>query len=560
MATPLSAIRRFFGGGGAVDDAPTAGRARDTQHLSASQTAREVADWEPRTGSADSDSADEIETITARARDLDRNSGLAQNMRVTTIDNVIGTGLRLMPAPNYRVLGRDADWMAAWSKDAKAHWDNFAGSRFVDADGEDNFDGLTRLMGNGEFLSGSACAVPMWKRRAGTPFRTCVKVIESDRLSNPYGAPESERFSGGVERITDGEISAYHVRRGHPGDIGSRRSINADDWERIPARFPWGRRRFLHVYDKSRPGQSRGIPALSAVLAAFGLHGKYQLTELQSAAVLAKIVQVLETPLTDEQAAALYGGTSDQYGKHRENWKVPMNAGSVVKTPVGTVLKNLDPKRPAPAFVAFMEHIVREMGVGVGLPFELGTRNFSQTNYSSARAALLEAWRSFHVKRERIAYQWAAPVYELWLEEAIDLGIIEGEGFNENRAAWCRAQWIAPSQYPIDRLKHESANEKAFKNGTTTRAKIAAEVGDDWEELAEQRLKEEIKDAEIAMRKKRVLDQLSVQLGVEVPADTPPPPDDGMQSDEDIDRAFPEEDMKNKDEPAPNENEDTSDE
>jgi len=142
MATPLSAVRRFFGGGGVVGDAPTAGRSRDTQHLGASRTAREVSDWEPRTGSADSDSADEIETITARARDLDRNSGLAQNMRVTTTDNVIGTGLRLMPAPNYSVLGRDADWMAAWSKGTRAHWENFADSRFVDADGEDNFPGV----------------------------------------------------------------------------------------------------------------------------------------------------------------------------------------------------------------------------------------------------------------------------------------------------------------------------------------------------------------------------------------------------------------------------------
>lgn len=40
---------------------------------------------------------------------------------------------------------------------------------------------------------------------------------------------------------------------------------------------------------------------------------------------------------------------------------------------------------------------MRHLSVGVNLPYERVYKDFSKTNYATARAALLEAWRTFTV-------------------------------------------------------------------------------------------------------------------------------------------------------------------
>lgn len=507
---------------------------RDSQHYSASHTAREVAGWDVPHGDADSDNNEELETLTTRSRDLDRNNGLAKNIRITKRDNIIGTGLQLSPMPNWRVLGRSADWAAEWSKGTKAHFNDYARSRFVDADGEDDLHQLSLQVFNGEFLSGSGICIPMWKSRPGTIYKTCFKVIESDRMSNPNDVSDTSLIAGGVERAKDGEILAYHIRNNHPGSDDQSSSA---EWERVPAHFATGRKRFIHVYDKSRPGQSRGVSAASSVLAAFGLVGKYTLTELQSQAVNAKITQVLETPLSDEQAASLFGGKAGDYKTHRDNWQGRLDAGSILKLPIGTTLRSHDPKRPAPAFVAFIEHHLREICAAFGLPFELGTRNFSKTNYSSARAALLEAWRHFYVERKRLIFQLFNPIYDCWLEEAVDLGIIDAPDFQQFRTAYTHADWYAPSHLPIDQLKTANANKIRLETGTITRQRIAIEEGEDWEDVAEQRHKERVTDMANELRFQKRKAELEQEIGITAPEPISPVKDDpnAPQSDEEMD-------------------------
>ena len=49
------------------------------------------------------------------------------------------------------------------------------------------------------------------------------------------------------------------------------------------------------------------------------------------------------------------------------------------------------PSRPNSGYGQFVENVLRHIGAGLNIPFELLMKDFSKTNYSSARAALLEA-------------------------------------------------------------------------------------------------------------------------------------------------------------------------
>jgi capsid protein len=90
---------------------------------------------------------------------------------------------------------------------------------------------------------------------------------------------------------------------------------------------------------------------------------------------------------------------------------------------------------------------------GVDLPRELLLKDFSNTNYSSARAALLEAWRGFVTSRDWLAGAWLQECYLLWLEEAVRLGEVEAPRFYENWFAYSRATWLGSGMIHIDPLK-----------------------------------------------------------------------------------------------------------
>jgi len=117
-------------------------------------------------------------------------------------------------------------------------------------------------------------------------------------------------------------------------------------------------------------------------------------------------------------------------------------------------------------------------------------KDFSKTNYSSARAALLEAWRYFNSIRGWLQVHWCNPVFELWLEEAIDKGLVQAPDFEANRYAYTRSVWIGPGRGWVDPTKEAEAAEMRMANNLSTLERECAEQGLDWEEVLEQRARE----------------------------------------------------------------------
>ena len=157
------------------------------------------------------------------------------------------------------------------------------------------------------------------------------------------------------------------------------------------------------------------------------------------------------------------------------------------------------PSRPNAAYGTFVENILRHIGTGLNLPFELLMKDFSKTNYSSARAALMEAWRFFMGRRQWLATYWARPVYELWLEEAINKDLIEAPGFYGNKALWTRCKWIGPGRGWIDPVKEAQASKIRMEIGLSTLEDECAIQGLDWEEVLEQRAREQTKMQELGL-------------------------------------------------------------
>jgi lambda family phage portal protein len=473
--------------------------ASDTAHRAASLTARELSSWRPVAGSPDADLLDELPTLVSRSRDLARNHGVASGAIQTLTDNVVGTGLRLSALPDYKALGKDKEWADNWSRKTEALWRSWADTTECDAARSLTFNGLTTQMFRSGLINGEALALPLWLPNRGQTFATTLQLIEPDRLGNPNHRLNDSKIRGGIEVDRYGAPLAYWISKTHPGDRLFGVNDSSLKYERIPTRTRFGRQRVIHVHDKERTGQHRGKPIFTSVMPMFKMLDHYERSEMQAAVVNAMIAAFIETPMDGESISELFGGSAEDYMAARNEWQVKLQGGAVIPIFPGDKVAPFTPSRPNSAYSSFVENIQRHIGTGLNLPFELLMKDFSKTNYSSARAALMEAWRFFIGRRSWLATYWAKPVYELWLEEAINKGLIDAPGFYTNKALWCRCKWIGPGRGWIDPVKEAKASKIRLDTGLSTLEDECATQGLDWEEVLEQRAREQAKMRELGL-------------------------------------------------------------
>lgn len=454
----------------------------------ASVTDRAMALWNPWSGSADSDLLPERDALVARSRDLDRNSGIATGGIQTIVDNVVGVGLRLSARPNYLALGKSKEWADEWSNGVEALWADYTETTACDAADALNFDQLTALQFRSELLNGESLALPLWLPDRPDGWATKIQTVEADRLSQPWNKPETSLVRGGIEYDVYGAAVAYWVRKTHPGDfLAGLVGAASGDWERIPKRTPFGRLRVIHCFEKTRSGQSRGKPILSSVLAQFKQIDRFANAEIMAAVLNAMLLGAIETPLEQETIEALFQNNPESYLKSREEHSLQMQEGSLLPLFPGDKLNIAESKRPTSEFGNFMRNVGRIIAVGLDLPYELLFKDFSQSNYSNTRAAMLEAWRSFNRRRDGLGVRWCDPVYGLWLEEAINAGDVDAPDFYANRAAYMRCRWIGPGRGQVDPVKETTAAEMRIENNISTLEDECAEQGRNWREVIDQR-------------------------------------------------------------------------
>jgi capsid protein len=120
--------------------------------------------------------------------------------------------------------------------------------------------------------------------------------------------------------------------------------------------------------------------------------------------------------------------------------------------------------------------------------------DWSQVNYSSARAALLEVARGYAGRKSKFSAQFMTPIYAAWLEEAIDMGRVRlpagAPPFWAARAAYINADWIGPARGWVDPQKEAEAAGMRLSLGLSTLEREAADQGHDWMDLVNQRARE----------------------------------------------------------------------
>lgn len=469
-----------------------------TNHYGADMAGTEIAGWVPGLTSADGEFLEERELLLARTHDLIRNHGLISGAVQTHLDNVIGTNLRLSAKPDWKALGLSAEWAREWQGEVEAQWRQWAEDIDCNCDASRRltFGGMVAQAYRSFLTSFEILATAEWLPRRR--YATSIQMIDPGRLCNPWDQPDGERMRGGIEFDAMGAPIAYHIAsnlRDDPYYLQGHRT-----WKRVPRETPWGRALVVHVYDAERPGQSRGKGGIVSVLAKSKMLEKFEGVTLQAAILNAMYAAVIESPMDWETVGQALGVPHandptttymSQRAQFHRNGAIRYNGIKIPHLFPGEKLELKQPQHPNAAFASFEEATLRHLAGGLNLSYEQLSRDYSKTNYSSARAAMLEAWRFFKGRRHAIAGRFARQVYALWLEEAIQRGDVEipagAPSFYEAKTAWTSCRWIGPGQGHIDPQKETAAIETKLRMNLTTLEEECAAQGLDWEEVIEQR-------------------------------------------------------------------------
>lgn len=465
----------------------------------ASVTHQDMAAWRPAQWSAQSALSFDRDIITARIHDIARNDGWASAAMDRQVDSVIGAGWRLSAKPNARSLGIDPDAAAELAVAIEAEWEDYAddAANWCDVGRRMTAGQLDALAYRHRIMDGEALGVIYWLERGG-PYATAMQVIDPDRLSQPRGIPETETLRAGVEMDAWGAPVAYHIRAAHPGDLFVR-SVNLFVWERVERETAWGRPRVAHAFDSHRAGQVRGAPPLAPILKKLKQLTRYDEAELQAAILNAVLAAFIQSPMDHEQlATAMSGSELDSYTKarlaHYAEEPLRLEGVQVGFLYPGEQVQFTPAARPSDKAEAFVRGGLRNIATAAGLSYEQLTMDWSQVNYSSARAALLEVWRGLAARKSGFAAQWKQPWYCAWLEEAIARGRIRlpagAPDFAEKRAAYCKAEWIGPGRGWVDPQREAEAAAMRIANNVSTLERECQEQGLDWREVAQQRRRE----------------------------------------------------------------------
>lgn len=481
-----------------------------------------MAAWTPTLQSPDGELNMYRDRIVSRVRDMVRNDGWASGAVTRILDNAVGANLRPIAKPDYHFLARvtgnkafDHEWAKEFARALDALWRSWAAEdfgRYSDAARKLSFGEMMRIAFRHKLVDGDALAVLKWLPKRIAPGRaryaTAVQLVDPDRLSNPQMNFDQRNLRGGVEIDEHGAAIAYHIRKAHAGDWWA--AADSVTWERVARETDWGRPVVVHDFDADRAGQHRGGTGIFApVLQRMKMLIKYDGTELDAAIINAIFAAYIESPfdrelvgeaLDDGEQLNTYQKTRTEF--HQGNKIVLGNARLPIMFP-GEKINTVNAARPTSNFKDFESAVLRNVASGVGLAAHQITNNYAEINYSAAKAALTEVWKTLGRRRHDFGQNFAQPIRVAWMEEAFavdELPLPQGAPpFQELRGAYARCRWLGPPMGWLDPVDERTGAVIGLDAGFDTLEDICADQGKDFEENLEQRAYEVRRFKELGM-------------------------------------------------------------
>lgn len=493
----------------------------------ANVTKKTMRGWNYAGGSAKEDIEDNIDTLRQRSRDAYMGIPTASAALKTMRTNVVAGGLIPSPQIDGEYLGLSVEETERLQHQISREFSLWADTPLCDAEKVDNFYKLQQLAFLSYIMNGDAFALLPEKEEAGQPYSLRVRIIEADRICSPdqydrlvpcdVQGFHVHQIVQGVETDAEGAVVAYWICNRHPlSDIATIQPGEMT-WTRVEAfGRESGRRNVLHIMNRERAGQRRGVPILAPVLETIKQMGRYTDAEV-TAAVLSSMLTIAvlkENPADGRPFGEML--PPDMQIDAQDYGTVELGSGAFVDMAPGEKIQVIDPKHPNTGYDAFTNALIRQIGAALEIPPEVLFKQFT-TSYSAARGALNEFWRTCQMQRDWFKDDFCKPIYAEWFAEAVARGRINAPGFFRDpaiRKTYITCEWSGPARTNLNPVQEVTAAALRVENCFSTAADETAQMtGGDFNRVVRQRA--------IEAKQKKEVDEIIYQTKEPQPAATP---------------------------------------
>ena len=420
---------------------------------------RLTADWGSLNTSSDSEIVVSLRTARARSRQLVRDNEYAKNAVRIIQNNVIGDGIKLQAqVKNQRGTLIDTvndsiheEWHDWWTDKSKVHTAGILSGPDIER----------LLIGN--LVENGEAIVRIVKQKFGdSEIALSLEVIEADRLIDQWSMPKSPNGNNirmGVEVDKWGRPVAYWMYPTHPGDYQFT-TYDPAAFLRVPAE------EIIHLYIVDRWPQSRGMPWFASAMRRLNNMGGYEEAEIVSARASAAVMGFITSPDAPTPDAIVNGQQVTDF-----------TAGQIRHLQPGEQFSGFNPARPNAAMEPFLRLMLRGIAAGVGCSYESLSRDYSQSNYSSSRLALLDDRDLWRVLQGWFIRNFRQPLYREWLKAAVLPGVLQIPDFYSNLRKYQAVRFKPRGWSWIDPSKETIAYRMAVRAGFMTVSDVIALTG-----------------------------------------------------------------------------------
>jgi lambda family phage portal protein len=452
----------------ALRDAPAALRREQfpaaihkRMYASARQT-RLTSDWYSPNNSADSELVASLQKLRARSRSLVRDSSYAKRAKVIVVNNIVGPGIYMEP----QVKNQRGTLIDDVNDEIEAAWDEWSRAETCHTGGRLNFCDLERQAMGQIFEAGEILI-----RKHPTSFGDSVipfalELIEPERLGDEYSQPIAGlagTLRMGIERDSYGRPIGFWLREQHPGELRLTHE-NPDRLFRVAAD------QIFHLFPIDRWPQTRGEPWLHAAARKLNDMDGYSEAEIVAARGAASYMGFVESP---------EGGETDM-GETPGTDEFELEPGAVRHLAGGEKFNMVSPNRPNPNMDPFMRLMLREVAAGAMVSYESLSRDYSQSNYSSSRLALLDDRDVWRVMQSWFIKAFREPLHRAWLQQAVLSGALPSipvEQYVGNRRKFEAVAFKPRGWSWVDPTKEVDAYIAAVRAGFMTVGQVIALTG-----------------------------------------------------------------------------------
>ena len=416
--------------------------------------------WMPVNQDTENSDRTQRDLVKARARYLEDNSDIANGAIGGIVRNVVGTGIKLQARTRDEVLNKQIEKL----------WREWCRAENCDITGQQTFEELQTMLLRRKIVDREILVKKVIRR--GKKFPLCLPVIKSDLLSQTMlTAPKTNNvIRSGVELDAHLKPLAYWVNKKSPDGY-----IEYDP-DRIPAS------QMIHLWLRSKPDQIRGMSDLTPIIKRLKDTQDY----LDAETIAAKIAACFSVFITTQTGAP---GMVGRVGTAKDPEKKKLQSirpGMIKYLAPGESVSTANPSRSiasAKDYVAIQERLA---GAGMGISYELMSRDFNNSSFSAARQGMLEDRKTFEPIQAFMSEHLCMPIYREWMDTCVLAGLLDIPDYFANKEEYQLAEWVAPGWAWIDPQKEVSADIAAIQNGGKTMSQWCAERGYDWREQLEQ--------------------------------------------------------------------------